>query len=126
MTVWENCNRVLCVRPDNLGDVLMSAPAMAALRNTFDCSITLLTSTMGSEIAPYPRAVDDVRVSNVPRVTGTSAATQLSFDQTVDAIREQHVGAAVIFTVFSQSALPTALMLSLAGVPLRLAYCREN
>jgi lipopolysaccharide heptosyltransferase II len=33
---------------------------------------------------------------------------------------------AVIFTCFSQSPLPAALMCSLAGIPLRLAICREN
>ena len=34
--------------------------------------------------------------------------------------------AAVIFTVYSQSPLPAALLLLQAGVPLRLAHCREN
>jgi lipopolysaccharide heptosyltransferase II len=34
--------------------------------------------------------------------------------------------AAVIFTVYSQNPLPTALLCYLAGIPLRLAHCREN
>ncbi len=34
--------------------------------------------------------------------------------------------AAVIFTSYSQSALPAALLCHLAGIPLRLAHCREN
>jgi lipopolysaccharide heptosyltransferase II len=34
--------------------------------------------------------------------------------------------AAVIFTVFSQNPLPAAYLCYLAGIPLRLAHCREN
>jgi lipopolysaccharide heptosyltransferase II len=34
--------------------------------------------------------------------------------------------AAVIFTVYSQSALPAAMLCYLAGIPRRLAHCREN
>jgi lipopolysaccharide heptosyltransferase II len=34
--------------------------------------------------------------------------------------------AAVIFTVYTQSALPAALLCHLSGIPLRLAHCREN
>ena len=34
--------------------------------------------------------------------------------------------AAVIFTVYSQNPLPAALLCYLAGIPLRLAHCREN
>jgi ADP-heptose:LPS heptosyltransferase len=41
-------------------------------------------------------------------------------------IASRRFDAAVIFTVATQSPLPAALMLRLAGVPLRLAHCREN
>jgi lipopolysaccharide heptosyltransferase II len=41
-------------------------------------------------------------------------------------LHEGHFDAAVIFTVYSQSALPAALMCYLANIPLRLAHCREN
>src|SRR5205823_3408039 len=34
--------------------------------------------------------------------------------------------AAVIFTVYSQSPLPSAFLCYLAGIPLRLAHCHEN
>jgi lipopolysaccharide heptosyltransferase II len=36
------------------------------------------------------------------------------------------VDAAAVFTVYSPSALPAAYLAYLAGVPLRLAHCREN
>ncbi|SAL88996.1 glycosyl transferase family protein [Caballeronia arvi] len=34
--------------------------------------------------------------------------------------------AAVIFSVYSQNPLPAAMLCHLAGIPLRLAHCREN
>ncbi len=33
----ENVRRILCVRPDNLGDVLMTTPALHALRHAARC-----------------------------------------------------------------------------------------
>lgn len=44
----------------------------------------------------------------------------------VDRLRADRYEAAAIFTVYSQSALPAALLCYLAGIPLRLAHCREN
>jgi lipopolysaccharide heptosyltransferase II len=41
-------------------------------------------------------------------------------------LRAERFDAAVIFTTYSQSALPAAMLCHLAGIPLRLAHCREN
>jgi hypothetical protein len=41
-------------------------------------------------------------------------------------ISEKKFDAAVIFTVYSQNPLPTVMLAYLAGIPKRLAYCREN
>jgi lipopolysaccharide heptosyltransferase II len=45
---------------------------------------------------------------------------------TIEALRLGRFDAAAIFTAYSQSPLPAALTCHLAGVPLRLAHCREN
>lgn len=123
---WENCKNLLCIRPDNMGDVLMSAPAMAALKESFGCAITLLTSTIGQGIARHLPAVDDTLVWNAPWVKGTSTTTIDDFNDLVNTISERKFDGAVIFTVFSQNPLPTALVATLAGIPKRVAYCREN
>jgi lipopolysaccharide heptosyltransferase II len=44
----------------------------------------------------------------------------------VEALRHGAFDAAVIFTVYSQSALPAAMLCYLADIPQRLAHCREN
>jgi lipopolysaccharide heptosyltransferase II len=44
----------------------------------------------------------------------------------VERLRQARFDAAVIFTVYSQSALPAGLLCYLADIPLRLAHCREN
>jgi lipopolysaccharide heptosyltransferase II len=44
----------------------------------------------------------------------------------LERLRRNHFDAAVIFTVYSQSPLPAAMHCYLAGVPRRLAHCREN
>jgi lipopolysaccharide heptosyltransferase II len=41
-------------------------------------------------------------------------------------LAERRFDAAVIFTVYSQNPLPAAYFCYLAGIPLRLAHCREN
>jgi len=41
-------------------------------------------------------------------------------------LKKGRFDAAVIFTVYSQNPLPSVMLAYLAGIPLRLAYCREN
>jgi ADP-heptose:LPS heptosyltransferase len=126
MTSWRECKNILCVRPDNMGDLLMSAPAITALKKTFNCSITVLTSSLAKGIAPYIPAIDHVMVWDVPWVKGTEHSGARTCLELVDQLKHKNFDAAVIFTVFSQSPLPTALLLSMANIPNRLAYCREN
>jgi lipopolysaccharide heptosyltransferase II len=119
--------RILCVRLDRLGDVLMTTPALHALREAAPGRhLTLLTSPSGAQIAPFLRDVDDVIAYDAPWV-GSAAQRTPSLD-----LRLRHklecgaFDAAVIFTVYSQSPLPAAMMCYLAGIPRRLAHCREN
>jgi lipopolysaccharide heptosyltransferase II len=44
----------------------------------------------------------------------------------IESLRAGSFDAAVIFTVYSQNPLPAALFCHLAGIPRRLAHCREN
>jgi ADP-heptose:LPS heptosyltransferase len=121
--VYKN---ILCVRMDNMGDVIMSGPAIRALKESFGARITLLTSAMGAAIAPFMPGVDDVVVSDMPWNKSGSAATPDEFLTLAERLRAGRYDAAVIFTVYSQNPLPAALLCWQAGIPVRAAFCREN
>jgi lipopolysaccharide heptosyltransferase II len=119
--------RILCVRLDRLGDILMTTPAIHALRTSAPGRhITLLTSSVGAMAAPYLRDVDDVIAYDAPW-HGLTPPTSAPADRAMQRRLERgRFDAAVIFTVYSQSALPAAMLCYLAGIPRRLAHCREN
>lgn len=109
-----------------MGDLIMTGPALRALRESFGCKITVLTSSMAAGIAKLMPEVDDVMIFDVPWVKSNFEADIESFDAIVRAIRKKQFDAAVIFTVYSQNPLPTVMLAYFAGIPKRLAYCREN
>lgn len=126
---WHAARRILCVRLDSLGDVLMTTPAIRALKAAHpDRHITLLTSPAGEAVAKLVPDVDAVIVFDAPWMKGGARRdTAPADDEAVQALlRAGNFDAAVIFTVYSQSALPAAYLCYRAGIPLRLAHCREN
>ncbi|UEG54778.1 glycosyltransferase family 9 protein [Mucilaginibacter daejeonensis] len=123
---WKEVRKILVIKPDNMGDLIMSGPAIRALKETFNAHITVLTSSMASGIAKLMPAIDDVLVVDLPWVKTADRPNPSVFQQVVSMISEGEFDAAVIFTVFSQNPLPTAMLAYLAGIPRILAYCREN
>jgi lipopolysaccharide heptosyltransferase II len=127
---WADVKRILCVRLDTLGDVLMTTPAIRALK----CSsprrrLTLMTSASGAAAGRLIPEVDDVLVYDAPWMKAASSHVtgRPGLDlEMVERLRRTSFDAAVIFTVYSQSALPAAMLCYLAGIPRRLAHCREN
>ena len=123
-SAWQGVRRLLCVRLDSLGDVLMTTPAMRAFRESIPgCRVTLLTSPAGAAAAAHVPEVDDTIVFNAPWM---KTATPGSDIQLLALLEARKFDAAVVFTVYSQSAFPAAYLCHLAGIPLRLAHCREN
>ena len=125
---WNAVERVLCVRLDALGDVLMTTPALAALkRQTGNRHLTLLTSSSGAAVSPLLPMIDETIEYQTPWMKSTAPRTNSLPDrQMIDRLAECRFDAAVIFTVYSQTPFPSALMCHLADIPLRLAYAREN
>ena len=128
---WRAVRRVLAVRLDNLGDVLMTTPAMAAIRQSAaDAHITLLASPVGGALASSLPMLDDVIAFDAPWVKGIGIREPDGIghaeQRLVGRLARGRFDAAVIFTVCTQSALPAALLCRLAGIPLRLAHSREN
>jgi lipopolysaccharide heptosyltransferase II len=125
---WGAARRILCIRLDSIGDVLMTTPAIRAVRESGDDhTVTLLTSSSGATIAPLIPCIDHVITYDAPWLkTPTRRETSDADHAMIRKLRAACFDAAIIFTVFSQSALPAALMSLLADIPLRLAHIREN
>ena len=126
---WADAARVLCVRLDAMGDVLMTTPALRALRQSGPPgrSITLLTSPSGAGVARLIPEIDAILTYDAPWMKATAARPDGAADRAfVERLRDLRFDAAAIFTVYSQNPLPAALLCHLADIPLRLAHCREN
>ncbi|HEX7048446.1 MAG TPA: lipopolysaccharide heptosyltransferase II [Gammaproteobacteria bacterium] len=124
---WRKFRNVLCIRPDNLGDVLMTTPAIRSLKESLPGrSVTLLTSTVGAGIARHVPAIDDVMVFDPPWYKHDAGSGNDSILAITDDLKARQFDAAVIFTVFSQNPLPTAMLAFMAGIPRIAGYCREN
>jgi len=122
---WQACKNILCIRPDNMGDLLMTTPAIRALKERINCRITVLTSSMAAGIASSIPEIDDVIVFDVPWVK-TSSAPEFECYKVIDMIRQYQFDGAVVFNVYSQNPVPSIMLAYLAEIPLRLSYCREN
>lgn len=125
---WEPADNVLCVRLDSIGDVLMTTPAMRALKESRPGRrITLLTSPAGAEAAALVPEIDEVIAYSAPWLKATAPRRDGSAEYALaERLRERGFDAAAIFTVYSQNPLPSAFLCHLAGIPLRLAHCHEN
>ena len=125
---WQDARELLCIRLDAAGDLIMTTPALRALKQALPArSVTLLTSPAGAEAAALVPEVDRVVAYEPPWMKATGARSDPGADLALaERLRSERFDAAVIFTVYSQSPLPAALLCHLAGIPLRLAHCREN
>lgn len=124
---WDSATRILCVRLDSLGDVLMCTPAMRAVRDALPGrAITLLTSTAGARASPFIPEVDAVLAYQAPWMKSSDMRAPASDIGFAQQLSEAGFDAAIIFTSYSQSPLPAAMLCYLAGIPLRLAHCHEN
>jgi len=125
---WVDAERVLCVRLDGLGDLLMTTPAIRALREgRRGRHVTILTSSLAAEAGRHVPEIDEVLVYDAPWVKATPPRSDSRAEHAMAVLlRACRFDAAAIFTVYSQNPLPAAGLCYLADIPLRLAHCREN
>lgn len=124
---WSALGRVLVVRLDNLGDVVMATPALRALRAALrpGARLDLLASPGGALLAPLLADVDEVLVASA---VWQDADGRLPLDPArelalVDRLRGYD--AVVALTSFAQSPWPVAYAAYLAGVPVRVGVSKE-
>jgi heptosyltransferase-3 len=116
--------RVLVVRTDSDGDVLLAGPAVRAV--AAHARVTMLVSPAGAQAAHLLPGVDEVAVFAAPwsgyrpPPVDPVAAADL-----VDRLRAEAFDTAVVLTSWHQSPLPAALLLRLAGIP-QIAAASED
>lgn len=124
---WSRLDRVLAVRLDNLGDVVMVTPALRALRAALGphARLDLLASPAGASLAPLLPWLDEVHAL---RAVWQDASGSLPQDPARElALVEQlrAYDAVVVFTSFAQSPHAVAYAAYLAGVPVRAGVSKE-
>lgn len=109
-------HRVLVVRQDNNGDVLLTGPAVRAIARDAD-RVTMLCSPRGAGAAAMLPGVDDLIVWEAPWIDQEPKPVERdAISELVDGIARQRFNEAVIFTSFHQSPLPAALLLRMARI----------
>lgn len=120
---WKSYKRILCIRTDNAGDVLMTEPALRAIKyGSTHRTIDLLCSSAGSRAAELLPYIDHKLITEPIWNPGKSNNTL----DMASRISHRAYDAAIIFNVYSQSPLPAAMLCHLAGIPDVAAFCREN
>ena len=108
---------VLVVRLDSAGDVLLSGPAVRAVA-AGAAKVSYLCGPRGRAAAELLPGVDDLVVYRAPWIDpDPEPVSPPAVAALVDDLAGRGVDQAVILTSWHQSALPTALVLRLAGVP---------
>ena len=107
---------ILAVRPDGLGDVLLTGPAVRALA-AGGREVSFLAGPAGGDAAALLPGVTRVLVETLPWIdAGPPAVDPGRIRRLARAVRRVGPAEALIFTSFHQSPLPTALVLRMAGV----------
>jgi ADP-heptose:LPS heptosyltransferase len=126
----STARRILAVRADNIGDVVLVTPALRALRAAAPrARLDLLASPVGALVAPMIAELDGV-------LTVSASWQQLGggADDGSAARRERELlarltaaryDAMFVFTSFSQSPWPVAQLGLLAGIGTRVVHSRE-
>lgn len=128
MNEWLAAQKILVIRLDNIGDVLMLGPAVRAVKETSPhAHITLLASPAGATAVPLLPWIDDVLVWRPiwQDVGGRMALNPSRERELIALLAERNFDAALIFTSFSQTPHTPGYVCYLAGIPLRVGESNE-
>lgn len=104
----------------------MTGPALRALKESFGAQITVVVSPKSGDIAKNMPEVDDIVIFDLPWVKVYDNKETTDINYLVEELKRRNFDAVVIFTMYNQNPAPAALLCYLAGIPRRLAYCRED
>jgi ADP-heptose:LPS heptosyltransferase len=114
--VTSGAGHVLVARLDSLGDMIVCGPAIRAVAARAE-RVTVLAGPEGAAAARLLPGVDEVITYDCPWIRADPAGVdRAAFGAIMQELARQSIDQALILTSFHQSALPTALLLRLAGV----------
>ena len=125
---WLEAKKILAVRLDNIGDVIMLGPALRAVKETSpQAHLTLLATPGGATAVPLLPWIDDVILW---RPIWQDVGGRMPFDparerELIDLLAGHEFDAALIFTSFSQTPHVPGYVCYLAGIPLRAGESKE-
>lgn len=118
--VPENPRRILAVRLAYLGDVILTLPALKALKECYPAArLDLLTGTVGADLLAGQPGLDRVLGWDAPWFYPTGPAGALGWLGLIRRLRRDRYDWAVDFRGDIRNA---ALVLRASGAPLRLGY----
>ncbi|MFL5755149.1 MAG: glycosyltransferase family 9 protein [Chloroflexota bacterium] len=128
LPVLADARRILVIRLDNAGDVILTGPALRAIRAALPSTeITLLTSPAGAHAAAVLPWVDRIETL---RAVWQDARAELPLDPArelafVERLRASAYDAAFVLTSFSQTPYPAGYVCYLAGIPIRVGHAGD-
>ena len=116
--------RLLLVRPDHLGDLLLTSPAVEMLRKALpDGHLTVMVGPWSEDVARRDPLVDEVAVCPFPGFTRTARGSIVEpyrlLVSVASALRSRHYDAALMLRFDHWWG---AWMTALAGIPLRVGH----
>jgi ADP-heptose:LPS heptosyltransferase len=112
-----NPRRVLVVRSDGLGDVVLTGPAIRAVAAS-GAEVTVLAGPAGAEAGSRLPGVARVLIARLPWIDAQAEPVRRPHvDRLVADLAAWDFDEAIVCTSFHQSPLPTALVARLAGIP---------
>lgn len=117
--------RILAVRLDTIGDVLMTTPALAAIAES-GAQVTLLTSSVSASLATMLPFVSDIVTFDVPWMKPAERRLEPHGRHLaqLDDLRARAFDGAIVFTVSTQDPSCAAYLCYLCGVPRVAAYVK--
>lgn len=127
MNPWLEARNILAMRMDNLGDVVMTGPALRAVKEASpQARITLLGSTGGVAAAPLLPWIDEaIGWRSIWQDLGHLPFDPARERELIEMLAARRFDAALIFTSFSQTPHAPGYVAYVAGIPLRAGESKE-
>src|SRR4051812_767334 len=120
--------RILVIRPDNIGDVILTGPLFRNLRRRIpNATLGLMASRAGATAVPLLPWIDEVLESrpvwqDLGGALPHDPARERAF---IEQLSDGRWDAAIIATSFRQTAWPPAYAAYLAGIPIRIGFAPD-